>query len=176
MHWKTHACEVRSLRAEDAASLARQANNPRVSANLRDRVPWPYTVADAEAFLAATIGREPEIRFAIDVGGEAVGAVGFELHDDIERCTAEVGYWLGEEFWGRGILTDVLCTLTPWAIESFDLTRVFAVPFADNPASHRVLEKAGYQLEGVMRRSAIKAGEVKDQRLYAYVPDPSSDG
>ena len=112
----------------------------------------------------------PETFFAIAVGGEAVGGIGYVLQQDVERVSAEVGYWLGEPFWGRGITPEALAAVTRYAIEQHQLTRLFAVPFAYNTASCRVLEKAGYVVEGRLRRSAIKDGQVVDQLQYAYVP------
>jgi RimJ/RimL family protein N-acetyltransferase len=112
----------------------------------------------------------PETFFAIAVGGEAVGGIGYVLQHDVERVSAEVGYWIGEPLWGRGITSEALAAVTRYAIEQHQLTRLFAVPFAYNAASCRVLEKAGYVLEGRLRRSAIKDGKVVDQFQYAYVP------
>ena len=111
----------------------------------------------------------PETFFAIAVGGEAVGGIGFVLQQDVERVSAEIGYWLGEAFWGRGIVTEALAAVTRYAIEQHQLTRVFAVPFAYNAPSCRVLEKAGYVLEARLRRSAIKDGTVVDQLQYAFI-------
>ncbi len=99
----------------------------------------------------------------------AVGAIGFKLLPDVERVSAEIGYWLGEAFWGKGIVTEALAAMTPWALKTYGLSRVFAVPFEWNTASMRVLEKAGYAFEGRMRRSAIKDGKIVDQLLYAHV-------
>jgi len=162
-------CEVRSWRGEDAVSLPFHANNRKVWINLRDGFPHPYTVEDARRFIAAAMAQSPETRFAIAVGGEAVGGIGFLLHADVERVSAEIGYWLGETFWGRGIATEAVRAVTAHAIRAHALTRVYAVPYEWNPASFRVLEKAGYVLEGTMQRSAIKDGHVIHQRLYAYV-------
>jgi RimJ/RimL family protein N-acetyltransferase len=162
------SCEVRSWAVGDVASLTEHANNRKVWMNLRDRFPHPYTRRDARAFIAAVRAREPETMFAIAVSGAAVGGVGFILHEDVERVSAEIGYWLGEPFWGRGIVTDALKATTAYAIEQHGLTRVYAVPFAFNVGSVRVLEKAGYVLEGRLRRSAIKDGVVVDQLQYAF--------
>jgi [ribosomal protein S5]-alanine N-acetyltransferase len=112
---------------------------------------------------------KPESMFAICVEDKAVGGIGFTLHSDIERISAEIGYWLGEPFWGRGIVTEALKAVTDYAIKNHGLKRVYAVPFESNNASFRVLEKAGYLLEGRMKRSAIKDGKVIDQLIYAYV-------
>lgn len=169
MELRLARCVVRSWREEDAGSIARHANNRRVWINLRDAFPHPYGIDDARRFIAAAREADPQTRFAIEVQGEAIGSIGFKLHTDVERISAEIGYFLGEPFWGRGIMTEVVSAVTRHAISAHGLTRVFAVPYEWNPASFRVLEKAGYRLEGRMRRSAIKEGKVIDQLLYAYV-------
>jgi RimJ/RimL family protein N-acetyltransferase len=160
---------VRSWRRSDAASIAEQANNRKIWINLRDRFPHPYTPGDARMFLREVMNREPESAFAIDVGGQAVGGIGFVPQLDVERVSAEIGYWLGEAYWGRGIATEALGAVTRLAISRHGLTRVFALPFAWNRASCRVLEKCGYQLEARLRRSAIKDGRIVDQMQYAFV-------
>jgi RimJ/RimL family protein N-acetyltransferase len=163
-------CVVRSWQASDVGSLVVQANNRNVWLTLRDRFPHPYTKSDGQAYIRLARSMDPESFFAIAVDGEAVGSVGFMLQQDVERVSAEVGYWLGEAFWGRGIATDALRALTRYAIEQHRFTRLFAVPFAGNAASCRVLEKAGYVLEARLRRSAIKDGVIVDQLQYAYHP------
>lgn len=161
--------KVRSWRKDDLKALVRHANNAKIAANLRDQFPHPYTRRDAADFLEYAHMQVPECSFAIEVNGEAVGGVGFLLGRDIARLTAEMGYWLSEEFWGRGIATRVVEAMSEWALDHYQLTRVFAQAFAHNVASIRVLEKAGFTRECVMRRSAIKAGEVLDQVLFAKV-------
>ncbi len=161
-------CEVRSWRGEDVKSLPRHANNRKIWLNLRDRFPHPYTETDARDWIESAVSMRPETSFAIDVSGEAVGGIGFDLKTDVERYSAEVGYWLGEEFWGRGICTAALKAATPYALETYGLNRIFAVPFAHNPASLRVLGKAGYRREGLLRQSAYKDGRFVDQVVYAY--------
>jgi RimJ/RimL family protein N-acetyltransferase len=163
-------CEVRSWETSDARSLAAHANNRKIWINLRDAFPFPYTLRDAKAFIRDARRDRRESFFAIVVQGQAAGGIGFSRHRDVERVSAEIGYWLGEPFWGRGITTEALKAVTQFAVATHDLTRVYAVPYEWNPASFRVLEKAGYRLEGRMRRSAIKDGKVIDQLLYAYVP------
>lgn len=112
----------------------------------------------------------PMTFFAISVDGEAVGGIGYTLHQDVERISAEIGYWLGTSFWGRGIMTSALIALTRYAFDQHaDLRRICAVPYAWSGASMRVLERAGYRLEGRMRQSAIKDGKVTDQLLYAIL-------
>jgi ribosomal-protein-alanine N-acetyltransferase len=162
-------CVVRSWRPSDADSLAAHANNRNVWINLRDAFPHPYTVRDAREFIRSVLQRTPETTFAIAVDGAAVGSIGFVLHHDVERVSAEIGYWVGEALWGRGIVTEALQAVTKHALAAHDLTRIYAVPFAWNAASCRVLEKAGYVLEARLRHSAIKNGTLTDQMQYAYV-------
>ena len=169
MHVALKTCAVRSWRAPDARSLAVYANNRDIWLNLRDRFPHPYTMRDAAAFLRSVVGRSPETMFAVTVDDEAIGSIGFVLQQDVERVSAEIGYWLGEPFWGRGIATDALAAVTKYAIEHYGLTRLYAVPFASNIASCRVLEKAGYRLEARLVRSALKDGAIIDQCQYAFV-------
>ncbi len=162
-------CGVRPFRDSDAPDLARLANNRKVWLQLRDRFPHPYTLDDARRFIAFALGETPETMFAVTVNDASVGSIGVVLRDDVERCSGEVGYWLGEPYWGRGIATRALTGFTRFAFDAYDLERLYAVPFASNSASCRVLQKAGYRLEGRMRRSAIKAGTVQDQFLYAIL-------
>ena len=162
-------CTVRSYRVDDAASLAKYANNRNIWKNLRDGFPHPYSIENAKAFIQKAVSAEPETMYAICVDDAAVGGIGFTLHSDIERLSAEIGYWLGDFFWGRGIVTEALKAVTRHAARTHSLSRIYAVPFESNPASHRVLEKAGYQFEGRMRKSAIKDGKIVDQFLYAYI-------
>lgn len=137
--------------------------------NLRDAFPHPYSLRDASTFIRKAQKDRPECFFAIAVEGRAVGAIGFTIHRDVERVSAEIGYWLGEPFWGKGITTVALRAVTDYAIRTHRLTRVYAVPFEWNQASFRVLEKAGYEREARLRRSAIKDGKIIDQLLYAYL-------
>ena len=160
-------CVLRPWTADDVSSLVRHANNYEVWRHLRNQFPHPYTREDAEEWIAFVEQRNPQTYFAIEVQGEAVGGIGLIPKSAIERCSAEMGYWLGEAVWGKGIATAAVRALTNYGFKAFGLTRIFAVPFANNPASARVLEKAGYVREGVMRRSAIKEGVVLDQFLYA---------
>lgn len=162
-------CTVRSYSQADAESLAAHADNRRIWINLRDAFPHPYGLEDARRFISAALTMNPESHFAIAVEGRAVGGIGYALHTDVERVSAEIGYWLGEPFWGRGIATEALRALTAYAVKEHSLTRIYAVPYEWNPASFRVLEKAGYVLEGTMRRSAVKDGKIINQRLYAFV-------
>ncbi len=158
---------LRRWRAKDLASLVRHANNINVSRYLRDRFPYPYTRKDARAFLAGA--GSDDTKLAIDVDGEAVGGIGVIVGSDVERFSAEVGYWLGEPFWGRGIVTEALNIFSEDVFERLNLLRLFAVASAANVGSARVLEKAGYQQEGVLRSAAVKFGQPHDQLLFARI-------
>jgi len=164
-------CTVRRWLPSDLDALVKHANNHNVSRHLRDRFPFPYAIDHARNFLDWICPQAAPTVWAIEVDGEAAGGIGVELHNDVERVSIEVGYWLGETAWGRGIMTEALQAVTAECFKRFDITRVYALPFADNRASVRVLERAGYTLEGHLRQSAIKDGTIRDQLLYAaYKP------
>lgn len=171
MEFKLKTCTVRSVEWHDRESIVRHANNRNVWINLRDRFPHPYTDADARNFLESIVGIRPETSFTIEVDGEAVGGIGFTVQPDVAHRSAEIGYWLGEKFWGRGIATEALKAVTEYAFANYDLCRLYAHVFEWNPASARVLEKAGYQLEGRLKKSVTKNGHTIDQLMYAVVRD-----
>jgi [ribosomal protein S5]-alanine N-acetyltransferase len=160
-------CALRPWRPGDEESLVRHANDRRIWLNLRDAFPHPYTRGDAERWVKVANTRLPPTNFAIAVDDEAAGGIGFVLHEDIERVSAEIGYWLGASLWGRGIMTAAVTAATSHAFGAHDLTRIYALPFAHNHASIRVLEKAGYTREGVLRRSVVKDGVVHDSVVLA---------
>lgn len=162
-------CAVRPWRIADADAVVRHANNLNVARHLRDRFPHPYSRSDANAFLKAAVSAADRSNLAIEVDGEAAGAIGYVIGIDVERYSAEVGYWLGEPYWGRGIVTEALVLVTEHVFAAANLLRVFALPFADNAASIRVLEKAGYVREGIMKSSSVKYGVPRDQALYARI-------
>lgn len=164
-------CTVRSWRRGDEPSLVRHANNRNIWINLRDRFPHPYTSDDAARWMAWVLVERPETNFAIAVGEEVVGGVGYEIQPDVHRLSAEIGFWLGEAYWGRGIMTEALRAVTEQAFRTHGLARLYANVFQWNPASMRVLEKAGYAREALLRRSAVKDGQVIDQLLYAITRD-----
>lgn len=156
------SCTLRRWQHLDAGAIVRHANDPDVAANMRDRFPHPYTPADAERWLGIATAEGPLTNFAIEVGG-----IGLILGTDIERCSAEIGYWLGRSVWGRGLATAAVRALVGYGFREFGPTRILAHVFANHGASARVLEKAGFSREGLMRRAAIKAGVVRDQVLSA---------
>jgi len=162
-------CRLRPFRDGDQASIVRYANNRQVWINLRDRFPHPYTKGDADAWIREVAGQDPPAQCGIEVGGEVVGGIGLTLQEDIHRRSAEIGYWLGEPFWGRGIMSETVPAFTAYAFATFDVCRVYATVFEWNRASARILEKAGYVLEGRLRKSVIKDGRTIDQFLFAYV-------
>ena len=164
---------LRDWRRGDATSLALHANNRRVWRNLRDLFPHPYTKADARAWIRRQRKQEREWTYAIDVDGAAVGAIGLMTGRDVQRRTAEIGFWIGEPFWGRGIVTGAVVAMTRFGFEELRLWRIQAEVFAWNPASARVLEKAGYTLEGRLRNAVFKDGELIDALMYAHVRDPA---
>ena len=173
MHIDIGEWQVRSHRADDAEALARYANNRNVSRNLRDAFPFPYTLADADEWLARVIQASPETNFAIAIAiataSEVIGGIGLTFGSDVHRRSAEIGYWLGEPFWGRGIATAALQAVSEYAFAQHDLVRLHAAVYEWNPASARVLEKVGYVLEGRLRKSVTKDGQTIDGLLYARI-------
>lgn len=161
----------------DVPDLVRHANDRDVSRNLRDRFPFPYAEADAQGWLALVAERDPVTNVAIEVDGAAVGGIGLELRDpdDVERRTAEIGYWLGRAAWGRGVATSAVIAWTAYGLQAFpDLLRIEAGVYGWNPASMRVLEKAGYTREGVARQAITKDGHTTDRVLFGFVRGDAS--
>jgi RimJ/RimL family protein N-acetyltransferase len=160
---------IRNWQIQDAPFIAKYANNRKIWINLRDAFPYPYSLADAEVFISRVIGEDPETIFAIANKSEAIGSIGLMLGKDVHRFTAEMGYWLAEPYWGKGIMTDAVRLLTAWAFRELKLHRISAEPYSTNPTSHRVLEKAGFKREGILRSSAFKDGKILDQYLYSQI-------
>lgn len=172
MELRDEATVVREWRDSDAAQLAVQANDRRIWLGLRDAFPHPYAIADAHRFISIALEMSPRTFFAIEADGNIAGGIGYILHGDVERVSAEVGYWLGHEYWGRGIATTAVRLLTRHAFAANpELKRLYATPYAWNTASARVLEKAGYRHEGTLRQAVIKDGQVHDQFMYAVLRD-----
>src|SRR5690606_6262195 len=160
-------CRVRDWRRSDRGSLVRCADNRNVWRNLGHRFPHPYTPADADAWLAYVRGTPGCAQWAIEVDGLAVGGIGIEPGEGIFAKCARFGYWLGEPWWGRGIATAAASATADYVLERFDLVRLEAAVFEWNPASMRVLEKAGFEREAVLKRSVWKDGRIIDAVLYA---------
>ena len=149
--------------------LVRLADNRRLADQLRDAFPHPYTADSGRRWVAFANSPSPATHLAVECGGVLVGSAGYIPGRDIERVSAEVGYWVGEPHWGRGLATAALLALVELVAARGGFTRLFALPFAHNAASRRVLEKAGFSLEAVLRRSAVKGGRVVDQCLYSML-------
>jgi RimJ/RimL family protein N-acetyltransferase len=160
---------LREWRKGDESSLVRHANNYKVWRNLRDRFPHPYTIADAEWWIGHAGGQTPVRSFAIVVDRAAVGGIGLEMNTDVYRRSAEIGYWLGEEYWGLGIATEAVLAVVDYGFQTFDIHRIFAGVFERNSASMRVLEKAGFKQEARLIKAITKEGQTMDEFIYAIV-------
>lgn len=160
---------LRGWQLTDEDALVKYANNPRVSANLFDIFPYPYTISDARKWIGSQQGVEQPAFFAIEINGEAVGGIGISLKADVYRRGANIGYWLGEPFWGKGIMTEAVSLMADYAFVRFDLVRLQAGVYSSNPASMRVLEKAGFVKEGVAKKAIFKHGRFLDEHIYALV-------
>ena len=169
MELKGTGFTIRGWKLGDEVSLQKHANNPKVSANLMDRFPCPYTMDEAVKWVNSLLEQDPLINFAIDINGEVIGGIGVEPRIDVYRKTALIGYWLSEELWGRGIMPEAVKLVTNYAFKKLDFIRLQASVYSKNPASMRVLEKAGYVKEGVMRNAVIKNGVVLDEHMYAIL-------
>ncbi|MGD9162164.1 MAG: GNAT family protein [Desulfobacteraceae bacterium] len=169
MYQELEKCIIRDWQMEDAPSAARYADNRKIWQNLRDGFPHPYTVSAAENFIIQVNGAKPRTVFAIATDTETIGSIGIMPGVDVHRFTSEIGYWLAEPFWGKGIMTEAVRFFTDWAFQEFKLHRISESPYAANTASCRVLEKAGYQREGIVRSGAFKDGKVVDQHLYSII-------
>lgn len=160
---------VRKWQMADAPSIARYADNKKIWINLRDAFPHPYSIRDAETFISRAMDGNKITSFAIATGSEAIGSIGLIPGSDVHRYTAEMGYWLAEPFWGKGIMTRAVKIVADYAVRDMKLVRVFAEPFATNPASARVLEKAGFRREGTLRSNVVKEDRILDQYLYGFI-------
>lgn len=166
---RTDRLTLRPWTPDDLPALLRYAQHPSIFANLRDRFPNPYTEEAAHAFIEMANSQTPVNIFAIDMDGEAIGSIGYFRQHDVNRFSAEIGYWMGLPFRGRGIVVEALSALCAHLFEHSDLIRLYASVFGRNPASRKVLERAGFQFEGVMRNSVVKLGAVDDEYLYALL-------
>jgi ribosomal-protein-alanine N-acetyltransferase len=166
---KTPHLLLRPWRSGDEESLARYANNRKVSIHLRDRFPFPYTLKDAQGWVSYAGTQNPVINFAIEVDSHAVGGISFMMGEDIFRYSAELGYWLGEPYWGKGLMPEAVKAVTEYGLSELKLKRIFAGVFESNPASARVLEKAGFQFESRMSKAVFKEGKFLDQLIYVTI-------
>lgn len=152
---------------DDLESLVQHANNFEVAKNLTDAFPHPYTEADGKAFITMATKADPIHIFAIEVEGKAVGGIGIHPQSDIMKKNAELGYWLGEPYWGKGIITRAIKQMVDFAFKTYDITRVYARPYGTNIGSQKVLEKNGFKLEARIEKNIFKNGEFLDELIYA---------
>jgi len=162
---------IRKWRTDDAEDLAKAMNNKNIHDNLRDGIPFPYAVSDAQAFISDMLGaeRDKTYSWAITLDDIVVGSVGVFREDNVHRLTGEIGYWLAQEHWGKGAITQAIKLACRYIFEQTDIVRIFALPFDFNAASCRALEKTGFVCEGILRKNAIKNGEIVDACMYAII-------
>ena len=158
---------IRPWTLDDLDSLVNHANNWNVAKNMTDKFPFPYTDFDGREFIEWANQDSILHIFAIDIEGKAVGGIGIHPQDDIHRKNAELGYWLAEPYWGKGIMPKAVSHMIAFSFEAYDIDRIFARPFATNKASQRVLEKTGFILEGRFEKAIYKNGEYIDELIYA---------
>lgn len=157
---------LRPWRKEDAAALASIANNKKIWLNVRDRFPHPYTLYDALQWMAHALDQKPVQNFAVIYNGEIAGSAGVLVKDDVYKKSIEVGYFIGELYWGKGIATKAVHLLLEYIEKQFDVVRIYAEVFEHNKASMRVLEKSGFKREGIRKKAVIKNGVIMDDHVW----------
>ena len=164
-------CRIRKWELSDAKDLAAALSNKKVQDNLRDGLPYPYTVQDGKEFISAMLSADENetFAFAIMVDDKVVGSIGIFRQGNIHSQTAELGYYIAEEYWGKGIMTEAVKQICEYVFANSDIIRIYAEPFAYNIASCRVLEKVGFQYEGTLRSNAVKNGRVIDMEMYSLL-------
>ncbi len=158
---------IRTWQESDAASLQKHADNINISKCLFDRFPYPYQLSDAEKFISSRLDQDPAVNFAIEIKGEVAGGIGLELRQDVYRKTPLLGYWLSEQYWGKGIMPEAVKLVTGYAFDTLGMICIVANTFGNNPKSMRVLEKAGFVRQGIIKQSAVKYDEVLDEHVFA---------
>jgi RimJ/RimL family protein N-acetyltransferase len=171
MELKQNNVTLRPFRKTDAPLMAKLANNEKIARNLRDGFPYPYTIADAEFFLGKFMGQEPVTFFAIEYNGEYAGNISLMPGQDVYRKSAEIGYFIGEPYWNKGIATVAVQLITDYGLNTLGFVRIHTGIYEYNPASMRVLEKCGYLKEGVFRKSIFKQNRLWDEVRYAKLND-----
>ena len=164
-------CKIRKWELSDAVALAAALSNKKVQDNLRDGLPYPYTEQDGTDYISAMLlaDENDTFAFAITVDTKVVGSIGIFRQGNIHRQTAELGYYIAEEYWGKGIMTEAVKQICEYVFDKSDIIRIYAEPFSYNVASCRVLEKAGFQYEGTLRSNAVKNGKVIDMKMYSLL-------
>ena len=158
---------LRKWSISDINSLLKYANNKKISDNLTDAFPHPYTIESAKKFIEFANTNPNSLFFAIDFNGEAIGGIGLHQQTDIHRLNAEMGYWLAEPFWGKGIITNAIKHIIKIGFEQLEINRIFARPFGRNIASQKALEKAGFKLEARLTNTIVKNDILEDELIYA---------
>jgi len=159
---------LRPWNIADLDSLVLHANDADIAKNMTDRFPFPYTIEHGKGFIEMATADNPVHIFAIDVNGKAVGGIGIHPQQDIMKMNAELGYWLGKEYWNNGIISKAIKEIIEFGFKTYDITRIFARPFGSNIASQRVLEKNGFKLEARIEKIIFKNGEFQDELIYAF--------
>ncbi len=159
--------ELREWQPEDADSITKYANNDKIARNMRNLFPHPFTIEHGRWYADTYADKPGQCVRAIVVNSEAVGAVGAIMQSDIHCKSAELGYWLGEPFWNNGIMSSAIKQLCSLVFAEYDIVRIYAEVFAYNTGSRKALEKAGFQLEGVLKKSIYKNDQVFDSYIYA---------
>lgn len=164
-------CKIREWKTSDAADLATALSNKKVQDNLRDGLPFPYKEDDGLDFINAMLSADKNdtFSFAITVDDKVIGSIGVFRQENIHRLIAELGNYIAEEYWGKGIMTEVVKQICEFVFKNSDIIRIYAEPFAYNTASCRVLEKAGFHFEGILKHNAIKNNKVIDMKMYALI-------
>ncbi len=164
-------CRIRKWKLSDAAALAAAVSNEKILDNLRDGLPYPYTEQDGEDYISDMLSAKEDetFAFAITADNKVIGSIGVFRQENIHRRTAELGYYISEEYWGKGIMTEAVKQICEYVFSKSDIIRIYAEPFAYNAASCRVLEKAGFQYEGTLRNNAVKNGKVIDMKMYSLL-------
>ena len=160
---------LRLLKDNDLPVLAELANNKKIWFNVRDILPHPYTLDDAVFFFNLIKDEKPQVSFAIEYEGAFCGMIGLTPQTDVYRLTAEIGYWLGEPFWNKGIVTKAVAMITDYGFNELGFIRIHTGIFEYNIASMKVLEKNGYKKDGVFEKSIIKDGKIIDEHRYSKV-------
>ncbi len=160
---------LRKLTRDDLPRMANLANNEKIGRNLRDGFPYPYTFKDAEHFFELFTGTPSLIVFAIEFNGEYVGNISLSLGQNIYRKSAEIGYFIGEDYWNKGIVTKAVKLITKYGFENLDINRIHTGIYEWNPSSMKVLEKCGFQKEGVFKKSVFKCNMLVDEHRYALL-------
>ncbi len=166
-------CRIRKWELSDAKDLAAALSNKKVQDNLRDGLPYPYTEQDGKEFISAMLSADESetFAFAITVDNMVIGSIGIFRQGNIHSQTAELGYYIAEEYWGKGIMTEAVKQICEYVFAKSDIIRIYAEPFAYNIASCRVLEKVGFQYEGTLRSNAVKNGKVIDMEMYSLLKE-----